>query len=81
MLFAALLLTPRKSWWVMIAAAFPAHVLAELHVGMAALPLLVAFATNCLLAILNAATLLRLSSEPWFGSTRKVSIYIIATAE
>src|SRR5215469_18458782 len=32
-LFCALLLAPRRHWWVYIAAAFPAHVAAELRVG------------------------------------------------
>ena len=33
-LFAALLLVPANMWWVVIAAALPAHLLAELQVGV-----------------------------------------------
>jgi len=34
-LFCGLLLAPERRWWLYIAAAFPFHVLAELHVGHA----------------------------------------------
>ena len=33
-LFCALLIVPQRHWWRYIAAAFPAHVMAELGVGM-----------------------------------------------
>ena len=79
-LFCGLLLTPRRQWWSVIGAVFPAHALAEWHVGMAAVPMLVAFLTNCGLALLNATTLLRFASgSPWFGSIRNAAIYIAAT--
>jgi integral membrane sensor domain MASE1 len=52
-LFCALLLATERRWWVFIAAAFPAHVVAELGVGMPAGQLLVAFVTNCMVAALN----------------------------
>ena len=45
-LFCALLLSPYRRWWLFILAVFPAHVLAEVRVGMGAAQLLVAFATN-----------------------------------
>ena len=53
-LFCALLIVPQRQWWLYIAAAFPAHVIAELGVGMPVPQLLVAFATNCMVALLNA---------------------------
>jgi integral membrane sensor domain MASE1 len=53
-LFCALLLVPRRHWWLCIAAAFPAHVVAEIGVGMGPTQLLVAFVTNCAVAMLNA---------------------------
>lgn len=79
-LFCGLLLTRPRTWWSIIAATLPAHVLAELYVGMAAVPIGIAFVTNCTLAVLNAATLLWLSSPPWFGSLRKAGVYIVSTA-
>src|SRR4051812_17033268 len=68
-LFAALLLAPRRKWWLYIAAVFPAHVIAELAVGMPPAQYLVAFGSNCLLAILNAAGIRwLLKRPPWFTS-------------
>src|SRR5262245_5627722 len=67
-LFCALLITPPRQWWIYVAAALPAHTLAELRVGMPASQLIVAFATNCLLAMANAFAVQRLMVEPpWFG--------------
>ena len=54
-LFCALLLAPPRLWWLYLLAAFPAHVVVELGVGMPAPQLLVAFATNCAIALANAA--------------------------
>jgi signal transduction histidine kinase len=80
-LFCALLLVPERRWWHFIAAAFPAHVAAELQVGMPAIPLLVAFVTNCTVALLNAFAVRRLlGGPPWFGSLRKAGLYILITA-
>lgn len=80
-LFCALLLAPMRLWWVYIAAAFPAHIIAELGVGMSALQWPVAFATNCLVAALNAYLVQTVLVEaPWLGSLRKASLYILITA-
>src|SRR5262245_51047235 len=80
-LFCALLITPPRQWWIYIAAALPAHVLAELRVGMPASQLIVAFVTNCLVAMLNAFAVQRLMIEPpWFGTIRKTIIYVLITA-
>jgi len=80
-LFCALMIVPQRDWWLYIAAAFLAHVVAELGVGMAALQLLVAFATNCIVALLNAHAVRRFVGDPpWFGNFHKVSIYIVITA-
>ena len=62
-LFCALLITPPRQWWIYILAAFPAHVAAELRVGMPTGQLLVAFATNCAVAIINAFAVQRLLVE------------------
>jgi len=80
-LFCALLIVPRGKWWLYIAAAFPAHVIAELGVGMPAPQLLLAFATNCMVALLDAYAVRRFVGDPpWFGTWQKISIYIIITA-
>src|SRR5688572_28199558 len=46
-LLCALLFTRRSRWWVFIVAIIPAHVLAELRVGMPLVQMVVAYATNC----------------------------------
>ena len=80
-LFCALLFVPKRQWWLYIAAAFPAHVLAEIAVGMPAAQLLVAFGTNCLVAILSAFGVGRFLTEPpGFGTLRNAAIYILITA-
>src|SRR5262249_45335634 len=80
-LFCALLIVPQRRWWLYIAAAFPAHVIAEVGVGMPAPQLLVAFATNCMVALLNAYGVRRFVGDPpWFGTFKKASLYIIIAA-
>jgi len=80
-LFFALLLVPERRWWLFIAASFPAHVLAEHGVGMPFGQMLVAFATNCMVALVNAIAVRRLlHGPPWLEDLRKTSLYILITA-
>jgi PAS domain S-box-containing protein len=80
-LFCALLLSPYRRWWLFILAVLPAHVLAEIRVGMDTAQLLVAFATNCAVAAANAAALRRMiGGPPWFGSLRNACVYVCVTA-
>lgn len=80
-LFCALALSRRDRWWAILGAAFPAHAVAEIGVGMPPVQLLVAFLGNTIVAVLNALTLHWFSSgPPWFGSIRKTTTYILATA-
>ncbi len=80
-LFCAMLLASERRWWLYVIAAFPAHVLAEWQVGMPAPQMLVAFGTNCSVAILNAAALRKLLGDPpWPGKLRNTSYYILVTA-
>jgi integral membrane sensor domain MASE1 len=80
-LFCALMLVPVRRWWLFILAVFPAHVLAELRVGMPAPQLLVAFATNALVALINAFAVQRFVVGPkWFDNLRKAWLYVMVTA-
>jgi signal transduction histidine kinase len=80
-LFCALLFRPRREWPALIAAAFVAHVIAEIGVGMPPPQLLVAFVTNCLVALLNAYGVRRLlDPPPWLGTFQRMGIYILITA-
>jgi signal transduction histidine kinase len=77
-LFCALLHAPRRLWWFYIVATFPAHALAEIGVGMPPSQLLVAFGTNCMVAILSAYGVRRFLKEPpWFGTLVNASIYVL----
>jgi integral membrane sensor domain MASE1 len=79
-LFCALLITPHRTWWRYIACALAAHVIAELGVGMPAVQLTVAFATNCTVALLNAYAVRRAIGEPpWFGTFQNAGRYMIIT--
>lgn len=80
-LFCALLLAPSHRWWIFIVAAFPAHVIAELQVGMAPAQLIVAFATNCFIAVLNALSTSRLLISPaGLATFQHAVLYIVTTA-
>jgi signal transduction histidine kinase len=80
-LFFALLIVPRRRWWLYISAAFPAHAIAELGVGMPWSPLLLAYLTNCSVAALSAYLVNRcIGDRPWFGKFRNAAWYIVITA-
>jgi signal transduction histidine kinase len=54
LLMAALLLTPVRAWWVLIAAILPAHLLAELQNGVPLAMVLGWYASNCSEALIGA---------------------------
>lgn len=77
-LFCGLLLVPRERWTLILALTFVAHVLAELSVGMPFDQMMVAFVTNCALALLNAIVVARFLKGPfWFGTLRKAAVFIM----
>jgi signal transduction histidine kinase len=79
-LFCALVIAPQRRWWLYIAAAFPAHVIVGLGVGMSEGRLLLAFAANCTVALLNAYGVRRfVPGPPWLGTFHAASLYIVIT--
>ena len=77
----ALLFAPARLWWLYLLAVFPAHVIAELRIGMSAPQLLVAYATNCAIAVGNAWAIKHFLGEPpWFDSIRKAGLYVLISA-
>jgi two-component system, LuxR family, sensor kinase FixL len=76
-LLAALLLTPPRAWWLMIAAVLPAHLAAELSLGV---PLTMAacwFVSNVSEALLGAVVLVRLlNGPPRFERVRDLSVFL-----
>src|SRR3954468_13351050 len=51
-LLCALLFARRSRWWIFVLATFPAHLIAELGIGMGFPQLLIAYVTNILVAVL-----------------------------
>lgn len=76
-LLCALLSAPINQWWLYLLLAFPAHVIAEVGVGMNLSQMLVAFATNCALAVAAAAAIRKWIGRPTFETLRGTGIYIL----
>src|SRR5262249_16240544 len=60
-LLAALLLVPTRTWWLLLLAVLPAHVLVEAQNGIATWTILGLYVTNCGQALLGAAGIVWLS--------------------
>jgi integral membrane sensor domain MASE1 len=80
-LLCALALVPFEQWPLYILVALPAHVIAELRVGMGSSQIITAFLTNCLVAV-PSALILRylLGPPPWFNTLHRVTIYLLVAA-
>lgn len=77
-LFCALLSSRYADWWKLLLAILPAHILAELRVGMDWPQLTVAFLTNCAVALLNASAIRwLLVAPPWLSTFRRAVIFVI----
>jgi PAS domain S-box-containing protein len=59
-LLAALLLSPPKSWWAVLLAALPAHLLVELPAGVPFPMVLSWYVSNCIEALIGAAAIYRI---------------------
>jgi signal transduction histidine kinase len=80
-LLCALALVPFKQWPLYIVVALPAHVIAEFRVGMGSPQTLVAFLTNCLVALPSALALRYvLGPPPWFNTLHRATIYMLIAA-
>ena len=78
LLMAALLLTPARVWWVLLAAALPAHLLAELQSGVPLAMVLGWYASNCSEALIGAAVVRAFVSGPLrLDSLRKAGIFLL----
>jgi signal transduction histidine kinase len=79
-LFAALILSKPRSWWFLLLAAFPAHVLVQLNADIPASMILCWFVSNCTEALFSASLLRYLTkSELRFDNTQHVSIFILVS--
>ena len=80
-LFAALLLSPVRSWWLLLVAAFPAHILVQVNADIPLSMILSWFVSNCSEALIGALTLRYLiKSEMRFDNTYHVGVFILVAA-
>lgn len=78
-LFAALLLSRPRSWWFLLLAAFPIHLLVQLNADIPMAMTLSWFLSNCSEALIGASILWYLTkSEVRFDNTRHVAMFILA---
>ncbi len=76
-LLAALLLTPVRSWWIVIAAVFPAHVASELNSGVPFTMVLSWFLSNCAQALIAALCLRQfMSSRKHLDTFRNFTLFL-----
>ncbi len=81
LLLGALLLAPTRSWPLLIAAVFPAHLLSELHSGVPLGMVLSWFVSNCAEAVIGAVILRRLIDGPIrLDSVRRVAFFVLGGA-
>ena len=78
LLLAGLLLTPTRAWWMLILAALPAHLAAELQSGVPMAMVLGWFASNCSEALIGAGLIRLLIAEPLrFDSFKHVCTFLL----
>jgi signal transduction histidine kinase len=81
LLMAALLLTPGRAWWVLIAAVLPAHLLAELQSGVPLAMVLGWYASNCSEALIGAGLVRAFVPGPLrLDSFRSAGIFLLCGA-
>jgi signal transduction histidine kinase len=77
-LLAALLLSRTRSWWFLLLAAFPAHLLVQLNADIPMMMILCWFVSNCSEALIGASIFRYLTrSEVRFDITHHVSMFIL----
>lgn len=76
-LLAALALTPPRAWWLLLLAAFPAHLAAELQSDVPTIQVLAWFVSNCSEALIGAGLVRWFVRGPLrFDSLRHVGIFV-----
>ncbi|HZN86864.1 MAG TPA: MASE1 domain-containing protein [Burkholderiales bacterium] len=81
LLMAALLLTPARAWWVLLSAALPAHLAAELQSGVPLAMVLGWFASNCSEALIGAGLVRAFVPAPLrLDSLRNAALFLLCGA-
>src|SRR5882672_5911402 len=77
-LLAALLLTPRRRWWTLLLAVLPAHLLAQLAIGVPLARSLGWFVGNTGESLLGASCIIALNKrESLFSTTRGAVVFLL----
>lgn len=80
-LLCALLLSLYSRWLLYLAVIFVGHAIAEAGIGMPFWQMLLAYATNCSVAIIGAVLLrVFVANPPWLGSLRDAILFVLVTA-
>ena len=78
-LFAALILAPKRWWWFLVLAAFPAHLLVQVDANVPLSMILSWFVSNCSEALLGAWLVRHFIKEPVrFETTHEVGCFLLA---
>jgi signal transduction histidine kinase len=81
LLMAALLLAAPRTWWMFVAAALPAHLLAQLQSGVPVAMVLGWFASNCSEALVGAGLVRALVGRPLrLDSFRNAIVFVLMCA-
>jgi two-component system, LuxR family, sensor kinase FixL len=77
-LLAGLLITPRARWWILIAAVFPVHLIAETLLGVPLSMALCWFISNTAEALIGAALIFKFTNaQPRFDRVRELSVFLV----
>src|SRR6266478_1496868 len=80
-LLAGLLLTPMRTWWLLLLTAFPAHLAVELGSGVPWTMVLCWFISNCFEAAFGATAIRVFCKEPVrFDNFRNISVFFLCGA-
>lgn len=77
-LLAALLLTPTETWWLVLVAAFPAHLAGEWLEGIPLRMVLCWFISNCSEALIGAFVFRSVYRSPRLDSLKQLALFVIA---
>jgi len=77
-LLAALLLSPTEVWWLILAAAFPAHLAGEWLEGIPLRMVLCWFISNCSEALIGACIFRAVYRSPRLDSLKQLAVFVLA---
>ena len=77
-LLAALLLTPTEAWWLVLVAAFPAHLAGEWFEGIPLRMVLCWFVSNCSEALIGACIFRSVYRSPRLDSLKQLTVFVVA---